>query len=219
MTKIFAAALTFAVLNAFVPAQAIVIGNLGSSDDSCYPFGCATGTGQFQQSYYYSQFAGPMNFSALKVFGQQLPYWTNGTNLSSGTFTVSLSTSQKFGFPQDENIGSNNTVVYSGALGTLDASGDLTIRFSQNFYYDPRTASDLLMDIKWTGAASSVRPVYFLESPGLVMSSLNSADDGFIRYSGLVTEFVQVPEPASIALLGVGVLAIGVARRKRLTTM
>ena len=125
------------------------------------------------------------------------------------------------------NIGANDTIVYGGASGsplflsslfTGPASGpkdfDIIITLTTPFFYNP-AAGNLLLDVRNFGGGrtaifdaqeiggDSISRAFTMPS-GVGSSTADGTDT-----LGLVTRFTTaVPEPASITLLAVGLLAL-----------
>jgi hypothetical protein len=146
-----------------------------------------------------------------------------GTVPNNATFTVSLSTTTAavggLSIVASNNLGPNNTVVFTGLLPALSNTGELNLLFSTPFSYDP-TAGNLLLNV--TSSNGTEGNLYLLaqESSGL-MSRLFG---GFSTdYYGLVTDFGTVtdavPEPSTWAMMILGFCGLGFMAYRRKNSM
>lgn len=218
------------LLTAMSAAAGVIVGLPADSGvGNAFPFG-GSYDGEYQQVYHRSLFfPGPITITDLEFYNTQVNW---STEINSGTWTISLSTtladcntlSTTFG----DNLGSDNTLVFTGDLGQPWAFGDtLQILLSTPFTYDP-LYGNLLMDVGVSGTFTALN--VFFDTNGSNGGQLNgneylgrvfmqsgvppvpTVNSGY----GLVTGFNSstVPEPSSVALFGLGVAVVGLARRR-----
>ena len=219
---IFLAASTLAV------AGTTVVGAPADFEEgNCVPFNCGSPNEEYQQVYTNSLFSGPITITGLEFFNTQFDN-PGVTEMAPGTFTISLSTTtadwDTLSGTQANNIGGDNTEVFSGSLSQPWAFGDtLEIPFFTPFTYIPGQAANLLMDVVVTGLIPSQTSLVFLDTNGYSVANsifgLTSTGGplgtyGYAGY-GLVTGFEITPEPATPVLFGIGLIALETLRRLR----
>jgi hypothetical protein len=219
--KIHHVALALVVLAAFVQpgsASSIIIGSSGSNN--VFPFG-DTYLGEYQQVYTAADFGGSVlidqvAFRSINGFGGR----TLSDTLTLGLGTTSASPSAP-GTSYAGNKRPDLTTVFTGTVSeTLAGNGtfDFFINFSSPFLYNP-TLGNLLLDVFVTNTSGGIAPFDAGNSPD-TGRLFNLGGNGTATPGpnfGLVTRFdvTAVPEPATISLVGIGVLAMLVAEYRR----
>jgi hypothetical protein len=188
----------------------IVGGPVAPGDGNSYPFGAAyvgaTHSAEFQEVYDSSSFTslGTIMISKLQFYNTAVG--TTATQMNSGTFTISLSTtpanhttlSPTFA----SNFGTNTVQVFSGSLAQPWTFGDtLTITLNTPYTYNPANGN-LLMDVVTSNTGDANGAISFDENSGTpkvaarAYCEISGCTTGFVDTGGvLVTGFVYTSLP------------------------
>lgn len=214
----FTSALTSMALaiGSFSANAAVTVGV--NDDGNCYPFSCfASDSGiRYQQVYSSSAFSGTTSVGSVSFF-----LWSGGL-MDSASYSVSFyNTAAPVGGLSSSPIANLGSLLSS--FGTFSVSGSMPAELTLDgvdFLYDP-TLGNLLMDVTVLGltATNSYQSFFQADNTGLQTQRLHSYDgvNGTTGIGALVTRFNDgndVPEPESLALFGLGLLALMATRRR-----
>lgn len=205
---------------AATPATATEM-TIGTADTgSAFPFGpnAYLGGYYFQQIYSAAQFGEPFSITNLTFFASLYP-----GQAGTGPYRISLATTT---FGDIANFDINTTIAYAdpsyvevfnGALPTV-ADGRLSIDLTTPFAYDP-AAGNLLLTV-FNPTLSSNGTAYFDADNNNPATNSRFSAYPYNSNLGLVTQFngVAVPEPATWAVMVIGIGAAGGAARRRRVT-
>lgn len=199
-------------------ATSILSGDHGLASANFFPFG-GTGGDRYQMVYDSGLFSGSSTIQDFSFFADTA---TSGTTVSADLDIFMSHTSKAvdaLDTTMDNNLGVDNTLVWSGAIGnTLNDGEKLT--FVTNWDFDPGIGN-LLIDFRFSNQSGGNLSFEDMNATSWANthSRMHNFGSGFAGY-GLVTEFTvgtssAVPEPTGLALLGLGLAGMGIARKRK----
>jgi hypothetical protein len=204
-------------------ADTIIIG--GTNSNNFFPFGTNAYVGEYQQIYASSRFSGPVTISEIDFATRP----GSAGNMRNLNFTLGLSSTAASvaapGTNYAANKGPDFTTVFSGPFAfTAQGNGTFDVLIPvQPFTYDP-AQGNLLLDVVINSASGSAAAFEFGGTPDAarIFNSGGGGAPAADPLMGLETQLTftpftppAVPEPSSLALLGLGTAALAGWRLRR----
>ncbi|MEM6856984.1 MAG: PEPxxWA-CTERM sorting domain-containing protein [Pseudomonadota bacterium] len=193
-------------------ASSLIIGDTTQNGGNGFPFNSTFGT-RYQQVYSSGEFSEAVTISELFF----IPL-TDPSDSDAGTRSVIISLSSTSALVDalsstfNNNLGANNTIVFSGPLPTLTPGENLVFSLATPFNYDPTSGQNLLIDMQFGGTGSY--GTQFGASNGTAGGAFSRRHNFGTEFAGwgLTTGFTfgaPIPEPATWMMLVLGFGLIG----------